>query len=218
MGTPKDSERTRAKIIEAAGQLFAEKGFKGVTVRDIARQAGSHLGALNYHFRSKEALYREVLLRACEDASISPEDRERLLQLKPKEALRALIGEWLNEYRDHVGSNWQSEVITRECRDPTSVFAEIAEVYLKPQADFIAQVIGKVVDKPRDNFRVRFSVIGLIGMLDTFGMYGRFVDSVAPGLAEYLQKEDLLADELVRVVLDTASFEGKEGGGVDRFS
>lgn len=43
MGTPKDSVKTRAKIIDAAGMLFTRKGFKVVTVREIAKKANVHL-------------------------------------------------------------------------------------------------------------------------------------------------------------------------------
>ena len=73
--------KTKAKIIEAAGRLFARKGLKGVTVREIAKDAQTHLGALNYHFRSKDELYREVLLEACRETSISPEEQKLLLQI-----------------------------------------------------------------------------------------------------------------------------------------
>ena len=98
MGTLKDSEITQAKIIEAAGRLFAEFGFKGVTVRDIAAKADTHLSALNYHFKTKEALYREVVLEACKSASITPGEQEYLEGLSPKKALSVLVEEGLKAY------------------------------------------------------------------------------------------------------------------------
>jgi AcrR family transcriptional regulator len=46
----------------AAGeQLFADRGFSAVSVRDIAAAAEVNVAAVNYHFQSKENLYREVL-------------------------------------------------------------------------------------------------------------------------------------------------------------
>ena len=53
---------TRDRLIEAAGELFAEKGFKETTVRDIIERAGANLAAVNYHFGDKERLYEEVIL------------------------------------------------------------------------------------------------------------------------------------------------------------
>ncbi len=52
---------TRERILEAAGEVFAEVGFRCATVRRICERAGVNVAAINYHFRSKEELYYEVL-------------------------------------------------------------------------------------------------------------------------------------------------------------
>ncbi|MGH9438282.1 MAG: TetR/AcrR family transcriptional regulator, partial [Terriglobia bacterium] len=53
---------TRQKLLDAAGRLFAERGFAGVSIRDICKEAGgANLAAVNYYFRDKAALYRELL-------------------------------------------------------------------------------------------------------------------------------------------------------------
>ncbi len=205
MGTPKDSKVTRAKLIEAAGRLFAERGFKGVTVRDIAQTADTHLSALNYHFRNKETLYREVLLEACKTASISPGDQKALLRLDdPRNALMVLVKEALKEYGEQGASHWQIALITRETREPSPAFDEVVETYFKPETDFMAGIVGKVVDQPPDSHHVRFAVIGLIGMLETFGLYGHLIDGVAPGLAGQMKKRNWLAKKIVHQVIEAA--------------
>lgn len=83
----RSSEKIREELVEAALRLFAERGYYGVTVRDVLEEADTHLSMLNYYFRSKDALYREALLRACDKASFSQKDREALLQLEPHRAL-----------------------------------------------------------------------------------------------------------------------------------
>ena len=50
MATYQNSEKTRLSLIEAAGELFAEKGITGVTTREIARKAGTVQNAITYHF------------------------------------------------------------------------------------------------------------------------------------------------------------------------
>jgi len=52
---------TRQRLLEAGRLLFARDGFEGASIRDITREAGANLGAVTYHFGSKEALYHEVL-------------------------------------------------------------------------------------------------------------------------------------------------------------
>ncbi len=61
-GSP-PAEETRRRLLDAAERLFAEKGFDGASVREITTSAGCNLAAVNYHFGSKENLYREVFLR-----------------------------------------------------------------------------------------------------------------------------------------------------------
>lgn len=61
------SIRTRAKLLDAAERLFAERGFKGASMRDITTLADVNIAAANYHFGGKEGLFREVLRRYAEE-------------------------------------------------------------------------------------------------------------------------------------------------------
>lgn len=58
---------TRGRILEAAARLFAQYGFHGVGVRDIARDAGVNLAMISYHFDGKVGVLKEIV-RACLDA------------------------------------------------------------------------------------------------------------------------------------------------------
>lgn len=52
---------TKTKIMEAARILFADRGFEGTSVREIAKAAEVNVASLNYHFSSKEKLFLEIL-------------------------------------------------------------------------------------------------------------------------------------------------------------
>ncbi len=56
------SSETKEKILEAANKLFSKYGFDGASIRDIAKEAGVNLGAINYHFENKENLYLELIM------------------------------------------------------------------------------------------------------------------------------------------------------------
>jgi len=52
------SRLTRDRLLAAAVEIFAERGFEGATTRAIARRAGVALAALPYHYKTKDALWR----------------------------------------------------------------------------------------------------------------------------------------------------------------
>ena len=60
--TTRRGQRTRAALIEAAAQVFAEKQFLATNVSDIAKRAGTAHGTFYRYFDSKEAIFREVAL------------------------------------------------------------------------------------------------------------------------------------------------------------
>jgi AcrR family transcriptional regulator len=69
-------DSTREKLICSAEALFAERGFDGVSVRDIANAAGVNSALVGYYFRGKEGIFSEVYTRHCEPLK---RERERLL-------------------------------------------------------------------------------------------------------------------------------------------
>jgi AcrR family transcriptional regulator len=57
-------DATKLRLLEAAGEEFAEKGFEGAKVRSICSRAGVNNAAVNYHFGDKEQLYVQAVLEA----------------------------------------------------------------------------------------------------------------------------------------------------------
>ena len=55
-----NAKDTKTKILEVANNLFAERGYGGTSIRDIAKEADVNLSAVNYHFTNKDNLYAQV--------------------------------------------------------------------------------------------------------------------------------------------------------------
>jgi AcrR family transcriptional regulator len=70
------SRPTRERILDAAERLFAQRGFHGVSIRDITGAAGVDVALANYHFGSKQGLLEAVFVRRAEDLN-----SERLARL-----------------------------------------------------------------------------------------------------------------------------------------
>jgi len=74
LATYETSRKTRAALIDAAGQLAAERGFASVSIRAIALRAGVNAGSIHYHFGGKEKLFEAVVqtvMQAWKDHPVS---------------------------------------------------------------------------------------------------------------------------------------------------
>jgi AcrR family transcriptional regulator len=90
----------RERLIEAARQQFARDGFDAASVRDITARAHANLGAITYHFGSKEALYHAVIERFAEPLA----DRLAAISLEsgpPLDRLAAAAGAFMEHIWSH---------------------------------------------------------------------------------------------------------------------
>lgn len=98
-----DGGTARQNILDAASSLFAERGFEGARVDEIARRAGVNKAMLYYHVGNKQALYTAVLKRNVE--CLEKELLDSLgSQLSPAERFRLVIstiGSFLQSFPDH---------------------------------------------------------------------------------------------------------------------
>lgn len=67
---------SKLRLLETAEQLFAEKGFEAVSIRDITGLAKANVAAVNYYFGGRENLLTQVMLR-----HLTPINEERLVRL-----------------------------------------------------------------------------------------------------------------------------------------
>ncbi|NLS91848.1 MAG: CerR family C-terminal domain-containing protein [Planctomycetaceae bacterium] len=138
---------TKLSLILAAGELFAERGLDGVSVRDIVGKAGATLSAVNYHFGSKSGLYLETIRYALE-RHINAEDAMTLLSeanpSSPQEAadvLYRLIRRFCRTYLAPDHPQWYERLINRAVVDASDdVSAAIAEV-LRPTDDALHRLL-----------------------------------------------------------------------------
>lgn len=70
-------QKTRDRILDSAEKLFARRGFYGVTVREITKDAGVDVALANYYFGKKRALFESVFLRRAEQLN-----EERIAELE----------------------------------------------------------------------------------------------------------------------------------------
>lgn len=89
-------EGTRHRIVEAAIDCFAERGFRAASTREIAARAGANQGLITYHFQSKDALWRAAADRLFEHFRAEVEARRAAREALPereqaREAVRDFV-------------------------------------------------------------------------------------------------------------------------------
>ena len=111
-----DDRQAKERLLDAAEQLFASKGFGEVSVRELAAAAEVNVAAVNYHFQGKETLFHEAIVRRFtgqRDRTLS--GLQGLLERsegRPRvdEVIRVLV----SEYLDGALSNNFLTMITRD--------------------------------------------------------------------------------------------------------
>lgn len=148
-----DGQQTRAKLIEAAGQLIAEYGYAKVTSKSICEKAGVNLAAVNYHFGSRNGLYLAVLQSVHEYLL----DVEKLQQLdeeamSPKEKV-SYIMDFFVEYA-WPKENWQVQVWARELMNPSPYIYQIVSEKLLPKFQITSKIFAEYTGLSKDDHRL----------------------------------------------------------------
>jgi AcrR family transcriptional regulator len=145
---------TRERLLAAAETLFADRGFKNVTVREICLAARANVAAVNYHFGDKLGLYREVLQSAI-DAMRATNDAARQAGEGhvPVEQLRRYICIFLHRL---VGSGDDTvhRLVTREMHDPTPALDALVEQGVRPRIAYLSGLVARIIGCPAEDRRV----------------------------------------------------------------
>lgn len=146
---------TRERLIEAAGEVFAERGFRDATVREICTKAGANIAAINYHFRDKSGLYLVVLKSAHERAERAFPfvfDGKPVEEAPARDQLRAFVVITLQRLMDPGKPTWHWRLMVREMVDPTPALDELVAQSIRPKRDLIVSIVRGVVGEsvPQD--------------------------------------------------------------------
>ena len=155
-------DATKLKLLEAAGEEFAEKGFEGAKVRSICSRAGVNNAAVNYHFGDKEQLYVQAILEAhrC-GTELLPDEVFR--QGTPADQLRRYVYNFLSNVLSMSRENrWHHALILREMLRPTSASETLVREAIRPRFDRLMSLMRQICPaaEERKLHALSFSVIG----------------------------------------------------------
>lgn len=182
----------RAHLIAAATPLFAEKGYKGVSVREIASAAEVNLSMISYYFKGKEGLYAAVL-------------NEQFSTLQGVARLGDLDGDAMTKFEMYVRGTvaryrknpYLLRFYTSELTNPTPCF----ETIVKPAIRQVLQVLldafseGTSQNRFRAGLNPTDTILALAGMINFYFL-------LEPATDEMVDHTPARDEELIRHVMD----------------
>lgn len=207
-------DATKARLLEAAGEEFAEKGFAGATVRSICARAGTNIAAVNYHFGDKEQLYIQAVLEA-HRCGVDEHESFELDTLEPAEQLRLFI----RHFFKHVVAvdrqdDWHHVLMMKEMFRPTVAVDTLVREVIRPKFERLQGILKALRPdlEGRELYAMAFSVIGQL-------LHYRIARPVADRLIgaeamEELMDVNFLTDHISGVMLTALGVSDKAKEGV----
>ena len=159
----RDDPTTRQKLLEAAGQVFAEKGFDRTTGKEICERAGANTAAVNYYFGGMDGLYEAVFLEA-HGRLVTLESLTAAVAGKAgaKAKLEAVI-ELLVRALTTPSSSWMVQVIAREIVSPSPAVDVLREKEMIPKGRIMNAIVAELMRLPEDHPAVARGCVSVMG-------------------------------------------------------
>jgi AcrR family transcriptional regulator len=132
-------------------RLFAARGFRHVTVREICAAAEANVAAVNYHFGDKLGLYKEVLARAINTMAATTDAARRAGEGKPAEARLAA---YIRVFVQRVAAShdaWIHQLMAHEIADPTPVLAIVFDSVIRPRLAYVSDIVAELLGRRTDD-------------------------------------------------------------------
>lgn len=163
---------TRTRLIAAARTLFAERGFQNATIREIAARANTNLASINYHFRSKDDLYRAVLREALASPLNTPLPADAPVSASRDELLASFVSAIMFGIVDD-GGNERSRLLAWELLRPTGLVTQANDVEILPFVGHALNVARAFAPENADADMLTDIALWLIGQCLLFRRTGR---------------------------------------------
>ncbi len=155
-------DTTKVRLLEAAGQEFAEKGFECSRIRTICERAQANVAAVNYHFGDMEQLYVQAVLEAhrCGFESELGDEPEAA---EAPEQLRSFIRHFLSRVLAlHAPDDWRHRLMMREMLHPTPASDILIREAIRPRFERLTRILRQLCPEAEERKlqALAFSVIG----------------------------------------------------------
>ncbi|MCF8111945.1 MAG: CerR family C-terminal domain-containing protein [Desulfobacteraceae bacterium] len=191
-------ENTRQRLLEHAEKLFAEKGFAGVSVREITAMAGCNLAAVNYHFGGKQKLYLAVFReRWAKRGYKVGQSFMQAIECSQKPAIEEVVSAMAkafiqgpltdSERRIHI------QLMQRELSDPGEALDMIVGEVMRPFIRQLTELIEPRIKRGVSRQRLELNILSIIGVTLYFFLARPVVERITGKTYDGKFKSDLVS-------------------------
>lgn len=153
---------TRARLLEAAAEVFDEVGFRNATVQEICRRANANIAGVNYHFGDKLTLYAEVLRESHRRAEEKFGAEPDLDTGPPEERLQRFVRSFLRRIFDPDPPARHGRLMAREMVEPTGVLERLVREDMAPRHARLEAIVRELLGPRADEEQVRLCAISVV--------------------------------------------------------
>ena len=197
MAQRKDGIEKRRRILAAACQIFAEKGYHAASVAAICQRAGANVAAVNYYFGDKATLYVEAWQEAYEKR-VGPEFPETD-NVEPEEQLRFFIHSLIQHFTAHGSRGEFTRLYLMELANPTGLISNLWHKLIEPRRQVLLGIIRDIMGATASDEKVLFCEISIVNQC-------RALLTIRRSDLEYLLDQPLSQDLIERLGDHIAGF------------
>jgi len=194
------STDTRRRLLEAAGEVFAEHGYRVATVQEICRRADANIAAVNYHFTDKEQLYRAVI-RYAEEECGGDRPQELPAGASAEERLRAHVEWFLLHLLDDGRPAWHGRLMAREMIEPTAALDDLVEGHIRESNVRLLGIVRELMGTRASDEEVRTCSFSITGQCLFYHHCEPVITRLHPGLTIGREQVPELAAHITRFSL-----------------
>lgn len=196
---PRAADDTRARLVQAAGEVFAEVGYRTATIRQISARAGTNIALVNYYFENKLGLYTEVLRQAVHATQLETIRATLDQHAPPEEILRQVIRARLYSACGGKHPELAFRIMAHEQAQPTPAMSRVINEVIRPVYKRLREIIGEILALPGDHEKTRLCTHSVMGQI-IFYVVAR------PGLARLWPELKMTPRQLDRIADHIADF------------
>lgn len=187
---------TRARLLEAAAEVFAEAGYQEAKIREICARAGANIALVNYHFGDKLGLYTEVLQQSVRAGHIDAIRGALDQNGPPEDILRALIRARMRGMCRGDLADRQFRIVMHELAQPTPAMERVIDEVTRPIYKRVLELIGGMIGLAPGHEKTRLCAHSVMGQIMLYALAGPVLKRLWPGLKMTPAQLDRIADHI----------------------